>query len=63
MATRTFTCTGTNDNFNQTNHWDGGISLPSAGDNLIIAGGNNYNCLLTANDSNVYGTVTINARL
>lgn len=55
MATRTFNGT-TNTTFSTASNWDGGVSVPSAADNIIIAS----NCVLTANDATVYGTLTVN---
>jgi len=56
MANRQFLGT-TNTDFATASNWDGGSSLPSASDNLQISS----NCILPANDSNVYGTLLIDS--
>lgn len=52
MATRTFTGRGA---FNNPLLWDGAVSTPSAGDDLVVNG----LCTLSAHEAPVYGAVTI----
>jgi hypothetical protein len=56
VANRIFQGT-TNTDFNTASNWDGGTVLPSAGDNIRISA----NCLMDANDANLYGTLLIDA--
>ena len=56
---RTWTGTGTNDNFSAANHWTGN-SVPGVGDSLIIISPGTYYCNFdnTANNF-VYGTLSL----
>lgn len=56
MDNKIFTGPG---NFNDNTKWDGS-TLPSAGDNLAVTTGT---CTHTANESNVYGTLAIDASI
>ena len=74
MAVRTWTGAGANNNWNNAANWDGGLSFPSTGDDIIFNGAfpttGNKNCLLNVgfnglnvNFTGYTGTFTFGANL